>query len=246
MSYLERTRIQWSVFAVLFLLSLVSIVLAFRSGGFTAGLATSVATFSLVVITAWYVAFTERILDATRATIAPELYVEFAVTNDGIPLGIENRGEGTATNVEIRITVQSGGREYTYQLPIAQPIRESGEVILSRDEQINPAFRVSAADIRTHGNRDIEFYMADEESAAVRVLPLLDLLTLFADTERPIFRLTVTYADANETTTYEEPVAVDYRLDPTADTLTGAIVEPSEDQSTAEYVDDPVLPAAAT
>lgn len=141
---------------------------------------TAVATLVLAVLTAWYANSTRRLLETSqaqvsvmRASYAPVIDVEVDPASDHLQLSVTNRGEGTATNVTLHITIEAGTRVFRYIGYISRPIRPGEHV-----SGTSPRAEVTLGSM----NRDegllnvVPVFQFDSET-----LPLSDLLDQLAD-----------------------------------------------------------------
>lgn len=98
--------------------SLWSLYQAYQTAQYSPAFASAVATFTLVVITAWYAWSTRKLLgatqaqtEATRASFAPHLDARLHSRGpDFFSVDLVNRGQGVATDIEVE------ARIYTTQL----------------------------------------------------------------------------------------------------------------------------------
>lgn len=103
---------------VLVIGSLWSLYQAYRTSQYSPTFASAFATFTLVVITAWYAWSTRKLLgatqaqtEATRASFAPHLDARLHSRGpDFFNIDLVNRGQGVATDIEVE------ARIYTSQL----------------------------------------------------------------------------------------------------------------------------------
>lgn len=95
------------------IVSLWSLFQAYQTAKYSPALASAVATFTLVVITAWYAWSTRKLLgatqnqtEATRASFAPHLDARLQSRGpDFFSVDLVNRGQGVATDIEIEARI---------------------------------------------------------------------------------------------------------------------------------------------
>lgn len=215
------------VFVSLLAVSAAFLYTSYRRAGPTPAVATAAATFALVVITAWYAYSTRELLgvtreqtEATRASYAPYLElpgwpygVREAVNPNGFELSVVNRGLGVGKNVELRVTVSTGGRTFHYRGVADKSLRE-GKYF---DLEVEPHFLVDAATVERLGD-DPEAYVGETRSGRrYCTVPIVEFMGLLAREEptRPAFlRAEIRYHDVygvreTEAIVEDEPLDLD-------------------------------------
>jgi len=138
------------------LLTSASLYSEIAQSGFTTGVTSSLATLSLVVLTAWYAYSTSQLIDvnqqqteAARASFMPALDVEYEEIEDNkLHLTIRNRGQGVARNVSILFSVV-GRRFDTCQINLSESLPPGSEYSMNGDEGIvfEPTFYTEFTDL---------------------------------------------------------------------------------------------------
>lgn len=141
---------------------------------------TAIATLVLAALTAWYATSTRRLLETSQAQVsvmrvsyAPVIDVKVDPASDHLQLSVTNRGEGTATNVTLYITIDAGTRVFRYIGHITRPIRPGEQV-----SGMSPRAEVTLGSMSGDAGllNVVPVFQVDSET-----MPLLDLLDRLAD-----------------------------------------------------------------
>lgn len=174
--------------AVGFLLVIImyALYISYSSSGLSLQFTSILATFTLVVITAWYARSTARLLEktekqteATRAAYAPKIDSSFTWKENTIELGISNRGTGVAKDIRVIVDVfttemgvESVGERYRYIAHFQQSLPPQKTLTNEKSNTItlSPCFFLDTADITVRNyvsNHGTEYHPALVESGMI-------------------------------------------------------------------------------